>query len=225
MTKIPEAEQNNWSFPSMDMSDEASNEYDSSTDIFPEIEGDFVKSSADEEDEDDLEAKVPPKKEESKKVTNSELEALKAEYENKIESIKKEYNQKIESVNRLLDELESPLSVFDNEIIDLIQFMIKKITKRIIYKEISADPEIIMNMINDLKQLLKSSADTIAEVYLSEEDFRKLDHQNNNPQLVIAKDDTLDEGDVIIKSNLNEIRAILTERIEQILGNKHDGSS
>lgn len=138
-----------------------------------------------------------------------------------LQAIKVEYEHKINLLNDIQVKLGNALAIFDNELIDLIQDIIKKSVKKIIYKEIKADAKLIVKIINELKSTI-SSQNGIINVNLSEVDYERLKDDNSTQGTVINADSLLQEGDVVIKSNFTEIRSILNNRIDKMLGLKNE---
>ena len=161
----------------------------------------------------DIEAEKKKIMEEKSKI---ELETL-AELEN----IKNEYKQKIELMTNIVTKLEEPLARLDDELIELMQEIIKKSVKKIILKEIKSDSKLISKMIKELTALIRNQNGLIT-VYLSEADYKRLKgEKNKKTSFLFIVDPSLMEGDIIVKSNHAEVRAILNNRINQLLGIKN----
>lgn len=132
-----------------------------------------------------------------------------------LDKLKMDYESRIEMVNNIINQLKAPVSLINEELIELLQDIIKKIVKKIIYKEISTDLTVLPNMINELKSLIDTK-NGMTSVFLSEKDYQRLEADKNHPSQLIEIDHTLSSGDIMIKSNYAEVRALLDERIEQI---------
>lgn len=145
-----------------------------------------------------------------KQKINKELNKLKFEYENKIETL-----------NTLLNELQNPAASINDELIEIMQTIIKKSIKLLISKEINLDPNLTKSIITELKKLIKDKNGTI-HVSVSEIDHQRLDSEKISADTLLTIDNSLKEGDVIIKSKSSEIRALLDERIEQMIKAQHD---
>jgi flagellar biosynthesis/type III secretory pathway protein FliH len=140
---------------------------------------------------------------------------------NELESLKQEYEAKIAILDNLLSKLKNPTSILDEELIELIQDIIKKITKNIICREIEKDNLLLPQMINELKALIDNK-NGILNIYMSQLDLVRLDSEKNNLSGLASVDDRLGTGDIIIKSNFAEVRAVLNERIEQLMRIEHE---
>lgn len=151
---------------------------------------------------------------------NNENEQSSVKQDNELENIKNEYNKKIELVNNLLVSLEKPLTLLDGELIELIQYIIAKSVKNIIYKEIKTDSKLMNKIVKELSSLIDSK-NGVVTIYLSEVDFNRLTEHDNSPSTIFKVNNSLSEGDIIIKSNFSEIRAVLNERINHLLGIKY----
>lgn len=145
-----------------------------------------------------------------------------------IENLKLEYERKLAYLNTLIKKLETPLSIFDDEFIGLMEEIIKKAVKKIICKDLATDQGIMLNIIAELKSAIQAQ-DGIIHIYLSEIDYQNLLKDacvvDDSGSTIIKMDAALSQGDIIIKSNFSEVRAILTERIDQILNANPDNFS
>lgn len=138
-----------------------------------------------------------------------------------IEVLKTNFQSQVEVMVKLVNKLRNPVSIIDEEIVELLQDIIKKLTKRIICKEISAAPETLTQMINELRSLIEAKNGLIA-IHLSNNDHSRLDALKNQFSGIACIDNNLNDGDIIIKSNFGEVRALLNERIEQLIRVEHD---
>lgn len=145
---------------------------------------------------------------------NAELNSAKRE----VESLKLEHINKIQLLNQLITKLENPLQTLDTEISELMQDMIYTTIKKLIYKELKSDPKVIIKIINELKESIQEKSGII-NVFLSETDFEKIKKIGCQSDLIMHANPNLSEGDVILKTNYNEIRSILGERIDKIFRN------
>ncbi|VVC77109.1 hypothetical protein AQUSIP_24360 [Aquicella siphonis] len=138
-----------------------------------------------------------------------------------VKNLKLEYESRINAVNQLLGKLKAPLSMVDEEVIELMQDVVKKITKRIICKEISTDPSVFIRMLDELKKMIDSKNGLIT-IYLSSDDYHRLNADQTGSQGLASIDSSLQQGDVVIKSNFAEVRALLNDRIDQLVRIQHD---
>jgi len=159
--------------------------------------------------------------EEKREIDITEIEKIKIENEAKkieLDNLKIEYEQKITILDNILNQLKTPLDTLDDEVIDMINAVIKKSIKNIIYKEIKLDQKILIEIINTLREQIQKN-DGMFDVYLSKEDADKLS-KNKDSKFSLKVDEKLLSGDLIIKSNTAEIRSVISERIDKILGCK-----
>lgn len=168
----------------------------------------------------------PPRHEEQKQLSvdkKEEEELLNKARERlaEIENIKLDYQARIDSLNQLMNKIKTPLSLIDQDVIELMQDIVKKIAKRIICKEISTDPQIFTQVITELKTLIDANNNMI-NIFLSKTDFEKWTTEQTQSLGIAHSDDSLEQGDVIIKSNFAEIRALLNDRIDQLMRIQHD---
>jgi flagellar biosynthesis/type III secretory pathway protein FliH len=218
MSKSDPDKETEWSFPNIDITSDGNDSAEASY-----VHN--IEKVADNEESDDEVTNVFDSEfliknvvtEAELKKNSEEMAALEARYAEEMELVKSEFDRKIKSINSVMSAIESPLSIFDDEMIDLIQVMMKKVVKKIIYKEVNVDPDLIIKMVEELKKLFQAQTGVTA-VYLSDPDFQLIDHNNINPEIVISMDASLDPGDIIIKSNYSEIQAIVNERIDHLLG-------
>lgn len=136
------------------------------------------------------------------------------------EKLVAEYQNKIGIINNIIEKLKNPLAMIDDEIIELIHDIIKNAIKKIIFKEISIDSQLIVNIIAELKSLMQNQKQ-IMNIYLSKSDYEHIEADKSSLQDMICIDPAFAVGDILIKSNLTEIRALLDERIDQVLRVEH----
>lgn len=130
------------------------------------------------------------------------------------------YAMKMEILSNISKKLENPLMLLDDDLVDLIQEMLKKAVSKIINKEIKSDIKLVKSMIEELKASIPAQ-EGIMTIYLSERDHKRImtgDEPSEN--YVIKANPSLNDGDIIIKSNKAEIKAILSDRIEKLFGTK-----
>ncbi len=138
-----------------------------------------------------------------------------------IESIKKDYFRKIAILNHMLSQLEKPLATLDKELIELMQKILKTAIKKIVVKELQIDPDLSKKMIEEICLLIQAQ-EGVVNVFLSEEDFKKISQDFTQVNTVLKVNPSLAEGDIIVKSNMNEINAVLADRVDHLLGIKNE---
>lgn len=136
------------------------------------------------------------------------------------EKLKYEYHKRLDLLNKLITKLDNPMAILDKEMQTLLQYVIKAAVKKLIYKEIESDPELLTRVIDEVSGLIQEK-DGMLTVFLSELDYSRIVAEHDQPTRALRVNSTLREGDVIVKSNFSEIRAVLDERINQILGMKN----
>lgn len=139
---------------------------------------------------------------------------------NEVDSLRNEYESKIKILESMISKLTNPLSCIDNEILDILRSIIKKSVKHIINQELKDDPLILNNVINELIGLSQSQTGKIT-IAISANDYNRLNMNEQSMKDLIIIDNNLSDGDVVIKSSSSEIRAIVDERIDIILGEKN----
>lgn len=154
---------------------------------------------------------------EEEEQEQNEIELVKQE----LEKTKSSSAEKILIMNKMIEELKYPISIVEDQVIDVLIDIIKKISFKIIQKEITLDRSIIYNMINDLSSLIHENGGMIS-VSISKEDYMVLELENNTEENNIIVDNSLNKGDIIVKSNHSEIRAILDERIDSLIRIEYD---
>src|SRR5581483_7694621 len=78
----------------------------------------------------------------------------KAQAENEINALKQAYHDKLQVVNSLIDRLQTATVMIDNDVVLLIQEIIQKMAKKILHREIAASPDLIANMVVELKAIV-----------------------------------------------------------------------
>lgn len=135
---------------------------------------------------------------------------------NELNQLKTVYEENLNFLHDLLTKLKTPLSMIDEEVIVLVQDIIKKVVKKIIGKEIATDSSLLVTMINELKATIDNQ-NGLLHIFISEQDKQKLLTENSTLAADFSVANDLHPGDIIIKSNTSEIRALLSERIEQLM--------
>ena len=135
---------------------------------------------------------------------------------NELEILKCEYSEKLNLVNQILTKFENPMLVFDAELAQILQDIIKKIVKNIIHKEIKKTPNLLNGMIEEIEKLIHQE-NGLVTVSLSETDYKRFVFDNKLPNASIHINSKLRGGDIIVKSNFTEVRAILNARLDRII--------
>lgn len=135
---------------------------------------------------------------------------------NEIETIKAELAAKIGILNTIIKKLKYPMSIVDDELIEILLEIIKKVVTKLIHREINSDANLMNQMISELTSLIQTK-DGMVTIYTSAQDYQRLNNDNVPPLNLICVDDALKEGDILIKSNTSEVRAMLNERIDNLL--------
>lgn len=137
-----------------------------------------------------------------------------------MESTKKQYEEKIDFLHKIFSNLQNPLVLIDNEMIEIFDQIIQKIVKKILIKEIKSDPKLLVGMIEELKTMIQQQDNNMLTILLSSEDFKSFKTDTKDKSISVKEEATLQTGDIIIKSNSAEIRALIDERIEKLMSIK-----
>lgn len=140
-----------------------------------------------------------------------------AQREAQVNQLKIEYEEKIQIVNQIIAKAETPVAALDDELIELLNTVVKKAVKSIIYKEMKGSTTVLTDMINELSKLLKTNSSMIT-IQLSADDAKKVKSNQLAENTVIKVDEALATGDVVIQSSLGEVHAILDERLDKLIG-------
>lgn len=187
--------------------------------IFPELDGlnhsdelvtplhEEIDSSSESMLDEPLASEIPAKKE---PVIDTELLNLKAEYEDKINLL-----------NNIVTKLEHPLLNINDQVITIIRSIIKKCVKHLIHVELKEEPLLIAEVINEMVAYMQDKSEMVT-ISLSEIDYNRLNASDHKASKLIIIDNSLKEGDVVVKSNYSEVRSILEERVDKMIGIKHD---
>lgn len=205
-----------WAFPEVDMLI-WNDEVDLGSIFIPDIPNNELVSANDinndiavNQTESEDEQLIEPEVDENEIIEYQVLDKLKVDVESRIELL-----------GQIVNQLKKPVSLINEELIELLQDIIKKIVKKIIFKEVTTDTAILPNMINELKSLIDTK-NGMTSVFLSPQDYNHLEADKHFASGLIEIDHSLSVGDIIIKSNYAEVRALLDERIEQVIRIEND---
>lgn len=220
-----------WTFPTIGDSQDVDMNVDGVTSyVFAEIETNIVNDEVLETNFSDNQAENEQAKEESEKLDENATQIvidenpiieLNKQEKDQLEMMINEYEKKIHLLNDVLFKLKNPISVIDEEVIDIMQDIIKKTVERIIHQEIQENKDVLIKMINELKGMVPDNSSFI-KIVISEADMQKLGDDIKKIDAPISTNPSMKEGDVIVKSEFNEVRAILSERIDSLLRVKHE---
>lgn len=143
----------------------------------------------------------------------NELAILKKDYQ--ALSIEFEANKKISTA--ICERLTQANSYIDEELIEVIKNIVNAISKKIIQRELMQDKTLIIEIIENLQKALDANNGPIS-IYVCEKDFNNLKNEGHPFAQVVKVDKLLNIGDVIIQSNMNEIKAVISESVENLLG-------
>lgn len=212
-----------WSFPNLDIS--------INSELMAEVAIDSQNNAIRQDDfqENNVQHNQIQQQEEQLVVANSQSEQLEPSADQaaiavsklELEILKSEYEKKLEILNNTINRLEKSVDVFDREIIEAIQLIIKKIVKKIIYKELESDPNLILAMIKELSEFIQPK-NSVISIALSAADYKRLDIKDPKLAELISVDNSFAEGDIAVKTDFTEVRAKLSDRIDQIMGDNHD---
>jgi flagellar biosynthesis/type III secretory pathway protein FliH len=162
------------------------------------------------------EATVVPTVEDPVIAAAREEADAKAKLENEINALKQAYVEKLALANALIDRVQASVALIDNEVVNLLQEILGKVARKILRREIASSPELITSMINELKAIVPAETPLVS-VLISPQDYQQLCNENGEPGIKATPHESLLVGDIIIRSNTTEIRAILDERIQKLL--------
>ncbi|MHB1221963.1 MAG: FliH/SctL family protein [Gammaproteobacteria bacterium] len=188
-------ESTEWMFPAIDIWSSEENEAENDGQDFETVAEDVEEAPVNEEEL------------ESDRIFSEKMAHL--------EDLKNDLLNKISILNKIFEELKnSPISI-DEEMIALIERVVKKSVKKIIQKEMQNDDKILPQMIGHLKSLIEEKS-SVLNIYISHDDYQKIMEGNLLPNNSLTINPSLQSGDIIVKSNFTEISAILDERIESL---------
>lgn len=140
--------------------------------------------------------------------------------EAELAQLKHEYSERINLSNQVLAHLANQVRLIDEEVLDYINDVIRKVTFRIIHQELKQDAELLPKM---LRRLLDEVPEQKAPVtvFVSSADKEQLAEMTAD-NVIWQTDANLNSGDIIVKTHIAEVRAVLSERIDHLLGLSHD---
>lgn len=134
---------------------------------------------------------------------------------NKLNQLKIEYETKVKLINSIFLKISDLGNRFDNEVIELLDDIIRSAVKKIILKEINLDKGILSTMIEDLKSMLDHDQEYLT-IHVSPTDYNTLIDRENTNIKSLKEDTSLNTGDVIIKSKYGEVKALIDGRINEL---------
>ena len=190
MTETIVQKTNEWAFPTMESNEQETN---------------FIETTT-----------IASEKKESMSISEvQQQQVVNSAQAEQLERLKSEYERKLALLNNVISQVDNSFSNLDDEISVIISNMIKGAIKKIILKEINLEPAIINNMIEELKTITKTNT-SLCSIFVSSTDYQLLGL--DKASATVKVDNSLSSGDVVIRSNSSEIKAILDERIEKLLG-------
>lgn len=140
--------------------------------------------------------------------------------EAELTQLKHEYSERINLSNQVLAHLANQVRLIDEEVLDCINDIIRKVTFKIIHQELKQDAELLPKM---LRRLLDEVPEQKAPVtvFVSSADKEQLAEMTAD-NVIWQTDANLNSGDIIVKTHIAEVRAVLSERIDHLLGLSHD---
>ncbi len=193
-----------WSFPEINELDEDDiplKEQAENDNIITEIQNDLLAREIEEEN-------LKKQREEEYKKMRQEIDEMKNDYQNRISL-----------VNNVLLKLQEPLGNVNDEMLNIIKEIIKKAVKNIIHQEINFRPNLLVEIIQELKDIIKNKNGK-ETILISEVDYNRLKQDHLSMKNYKISSD-LHEGDIIIQSKYGEIRALLDERINCLMENNN----
>lgn len=140
---------------------------------------------------------------------------------NKLNLLRNEYETKIKLINNIFVKVTEISNHLDAEVINILDGIIRSSVKKIILREISFDSKIIADMIDALKSLLDHDQEYLT-IHVSPTDYLSLSSDDTDNVKNLKEDKSLNSGDIIVKSKYGEVRAIIDERINELIRISND---
>ncbi len=140
--------------------------------------------------------------------------------EAELAQLKHEYSERINLSNQVLAHLANQVRLIDEEVLGFINDIIRKVALRIIHQELKQDADLLPKMLRSLLDEVPEQKAPIT-VFISNADKEQLAEMTAD-NLIWQTDANLNSGDMIVKTHIAEVRAILSERIDNLLGLSHD---
>lgn len=136
------------------------------------------------------------------------------------QKLEREYQEKwqerFENIQNVLKLLETPLSQLDEAIEQQLLVLIKTLAEKLVRQELSLHPEKMLSLIKILQDEMGHGHHL--KIHLHPEQYQQLENllkENISGQII--KDESLNPGDILMESDSGALRALLNERIEQLL--------
>lgn len=210
MTDINEVEK--WAFPDLppdELEDVTSNE----TGKTPDVKNEPLKPDVDANTSANANATF---KEQPNPPINEENEKIKLQ----LEKLQVEMEDKLSVVNNLIQIFQSRLGALSNELCTEVDYVIKKIVKKLIHNEINQNYNIMSKLIEHYSSLIKAG-EKILSVHVSPDVYHKIQTVDEKFKDLIVANHELAIGDLIIKTESTSLRAILDETINSIMSSSH----
>ena len=146
-------------------------------------------------------------------VLMQELATLRKDYQ----ALYNEYEQNKQISMAIFERLTQSSKYIEDELIDEIRNIINSICNKLIQRELLQDQQLLVDIIEHLKKSLDNNNGPIS-IYVCEKDYNTLKSVAHPLSDVVKVDKLLNVGDVILQSNVSEIRAVINENINNLLG-------
>lgn len=130
-------------------------------------------------------------------------------------------DEKLAYLESILEKIKNPLAMLNTDINEMMLIIIKRMTYRILQREISLNATDVQTMLDDLKNHLSNDNSTV-RMEVSSVDFQQLATLTTIHKDLLVENANLQRGDIIIKTNHAELNARLTQRIDELLRLQHD---
>lgn len=166
--------------------------------------------------ESELKAEPHPVEEQQPPVTKEESE-LKLAESLELLQLKESLQSKIEILDELHVQFKQIISELDSELLQKIALIIKRVTHKIIDKELELNKQTLLNMIQATLKQMDDLKD--CEVLISKEDLSKFNESDLTAMAIkFSVSPDLNSGDFKIVTHIGELSAILEDRVAAFLG-------
>jgi flagellar biosynthesis/type III secretory pathway protein FliH len=128
---------------------------------------------------------------------------------------RRRFKKQSQVLSQVTKHLLNPLHVLDTKMLGFINELIKKITQKLILQAIAFNPQTFADMIQTLTTELPDAKDII-EIQVSSANFLNL--RDSGLSALLTENGDLTEGDIIVKTQFGEVQALLSTRLDHLLG-------
>ncbi len=133
-----------------------------------------------------------------------------------------EAKQKINEIEGIIDKLRYPYQQIDVEIENTLVKLISSICEHLYHKMVEEKPEVLVRLVQEGIQLLKKNSHRI-EIRMNPSDLEGLKERFQEfSEAYWVADENLQRGDVFFQSNLGELDASVSQRIQLLIDGPHE---